>query len=49
MNKLQKSKRNFRNSKAWKEFRHPVNPWKEDLSTYNYGSTRYGVKVSGKF
>lgn len=31
------------------ECRHPVNPWKEDLSTYNYGSTRYGLKLSGKF
>lgn len=31
------------------ECRHPVNPWKENLSTYNYGSTRYGIKVSGKF
>ena len=25
MNKAQKSKRNFRNSKAWKEFRHKMN------------------------
>jgi hypothetical protein len=25
MSKLQKSKRNFRNSKAWKEFRHKMN------------------------
>lgn len=25
MNKIQKSKRNFRNSKAWKEFRHRMN------------------------
>ena len=25
MNKSQKSKRNFRNSKAWKEFRHEMN------------------------
>ena len=25
MNKAQKSKRNFRNSKAWKEFRHEMN------------------------
>ena len=25
MNKSQKSKRNFRNSKAWKEFRHKMN------------------------
>lgn len=31
------------------ECRHPVSPWKENLSTYNYGSTRFGVKISGKF
>ena len=35
MNKAQKSKRNFRNSKAWKEFRHDMNTKQKGIELYS--------------
>lgn len=34
---------------ALHECRHPVACWKDDSNTFNYATTRFGIKVSGHF
>lgn len=43
MNKLQKSKRNFRNSKAWRTFRHEMNIKQHGIDPIT------GAKLKGKW
>lgn len=45
MTKLQKSKRNFRASKAWKAFRHKINVLQKGIDPITKGKLRKGCNL----